>query len=246
MAKIRGVLFDKDGTLIDFFSLWLAAARWAVPRFLKENGLKEELSETMFRALGVRGERVDPEGGLAYKAYGEIAEDICRALARRQALLSPAAVREQLERLFAQYAGSGEVVYRPTADLEKLLLGLKTRDIRIGLATADTMQSAESCLERLGVRDQFDYVGADDGRRRPKPEADMFLEFERRFRLLPGQILMAGDTRNDMEFAKRCGGIAVAVLSGVGRRADLENTADYILDDVGMIPELIDRLGTPG
>lgn len=36
---IKGILFDKDGTLIDFFSLWLQAATAAIPAFLKLNNL---------------------------------------------------------------------------------------------------------------------------------------------------------------------------------------------------------------
>ena len=40
---IKGILFDKDGTLIDFFSLWLGAAKAVVIQFLKENELSEEV-----------------------------------------------------------------------------------------------------------------------------------------------------------------------------------------------------------
>ena len=41
--KIKGILFDKDGTLIDFFSLWLAAAERAIPEFLAEQGLPQSV-----------------------------------------------------------------------------------------------------------------------------------------------------------------------------------------------------------
>lgn len=33
---VKGILFDKDGTLIDFFELWLGAAKWAIPRMMEE------------------------------------------------------------------------------------------------------------------------------------------------------------------------------------------------------------------
>lgn len=47
---IKGILFDKDGTLIDFFSLWLGAAKAVVIQFLKENELSEEVKERVFYA----------------------------------------------------------------------------------------------------------------------------------------------------------------------------------------------------
>ena len=34
---IKGILFDKDGTLIDFFSLWLGAAKAVVIQVLFRN-----------------------------------------------------------------------------------------------------------------------------------------------------------------------------------------------------------------
>ena len=50
---IKGILFDKDGTLIDFFSLWMGAAKAVVIQFLKENELSEEVKERVFYAMGI-------------------------------------------------------------------------------------------------------------------------------------------------------------------------------------------------
>lgn len=61
---IKGILFDKDGTLIDFFSLWLGAAKAVVIQFLKENELSEEVKERVFYAMGIENGEIDPYGGL--------------------------------------------------------------------------------------------------------------------------------------------------------------------------------------
>ena len=76
---IRGILFDKDGTLVDFFSLWLQAALAVTPAFLEENHIQpdKDMTDYVLRAMGVEDGKVDPRGALAYKSYQEIAADIC-------------------------------------------------------------------------------------------------------------------------------------------------------------------------
>lgn len=239
---VKGILFDKDGTLIDFYELWLGAAKWAVPRMLEENDVSRELEQYILETIGVRNEYVDPEGALAYKTYFEIAEDICIALNQKNIQIERHQIREQLEHLFSEYAQSDVAVYKETADLQWLMKELKVRGIRIGLATADTPVSAESCLKKLHIMQYFDYIGADDGKRKPKPEKDMFQEFAGKYQFLPSEIMVTGDTFNDMLFAKRCGGISVAVLSGVSSKKDFETSSDYILRSVGEIPALLDKI----
>ena len=67
---IKGILFDKDGTLVDFFSLWLQAAAAVIPVFFKQNGLEasKELVQHLLCTIGVNHGRVDPKGALAYKS----------------------------------------------------------------------------------------------------------------------------------------------------------------------------------
>lgn len=239
---IKGILFDKDGTLIDFFSLWLGAAKAVVIQFLKENELSEEVKERVFYAMGIENGEIDPYVGLAYKSYSEIALDITDELSREQIYLDSRKVRMQLERLFAEYVTESQAQYVETADIKAVLDSLKQRNIWIGLATADTVPSAKNCLKRLEVLEKFDYVGADDGVLRPKPEADMFLEFQKKFGLKPQEIAVVGDTYNDIRFARENGGVAIGVLSGVSQEADFCGEADYILNSVGELPQLLEQI----
>ena len=129
---IKGILFDKDGTLIDFFSLWLGAAKSFVTQFLKENNLSEEVKECVFHAMGIENGEIDPHGGLAYKSYSEIAMDITDELSREQIYLESRKVRMQLERLFSDYVTESQAQYVETADIKAVLDALKQRDIRHG------------------------------------------------------------------------------------------------------------------
>ena len=56
------------------------------------------------------------------------------------------------------------------------------------------------------------------------------------------EIMIVGDTFNDIVFAERCGGIPVAVLSGVSSKQDFKEYPDYILRSVGEIPTLLNTI----
>lgn len=241
---IKGILFDKDGTLVDFFSLWFQAATSVIPIFLKQNGLEasDRLVHHLLRAIGVNEGEIDPKGALAYKSYGEIAEDICIALREEGIMVSVLETREQLEELFNQSVTSRDIKFQLFTDMNVLMEDLKVRNIVIGLATADTEISAENCLRSIGIKEFFDYIGADDGRRRPKPDKEMFLEFAEQFSLKPEEIAVVGDTYNDMLFAKQNGGTAIGVLSGVSETADFGNKADYVITSIHELPQLLDRI----
>lgn len=245
---IRGILFDKDGTLIDFYSLWLQAAFFAVPEFLKENRLlaAPEMPEYLLHTLGIKGDRVDPAGPLAYKSYGEIAEEIRAALLKRGVSIESLKIRRQMERLFGQNVSGERAAFREICDTKDIIRFLKKQNIYIGLATADTIHSAKGCLEALGVLELFDYVGADDGMKRTKPETDIFLEFQKSFELNPEEIAVVGDAFNDILFARKGGGLAVGVLSGVSAREDFQGKADYIIQSVQELPHLLETIEEDG
>lgn len=84
----------------------------------------------------------------------------------------------------------------------------------------------------LEVEQYFDYIGADDGRLRPKSEPDMLVEFAGIMGIPTSQVAVVGDTYNDILFARKCNSIAVGVLSGVSRYEDFCGEADYILESI--------------
>lgn len=105
--KIRGVLFDKDGTLIDFYSLWLTTTEKVMPMFLRANGLPadEETVRCVMEAVGVKGGTVDPNGAIAYKPYMGIAEDMKDALTEAETgeMLTAQKSADKFKRCLIQY-----------------------------------------------------------------------------------------------------------------------------------------------
>ena len=58
---IKGILFDKDGTLIDFYEVWGKAAVKVAKRLCDARRMPER-QRMLLREMGVADGRVDPDG----------------------------------------------------------------------------------------------------------------------------------------------------------------------------------------
>ena len=240
--EIKGILFDKDGTLIDFNSFWIRVAKSVVPEFLKKNQIPADQKhiDLVMEAMGIFGDYVDPNGALAYKSNREIAEGVAESLAGNGIQTDSRQVQEQLVRLFEESIFEQKIPFQTFTDLPELFRRLKAKEIRLGIATADTMVSAKHCVQELQIEELLDYIGADDGTVRPKPEPDMFEAFCQAYGLEPGEVAVVGDTRNDMKFARNCKGKAIGVLSGVSAKEDFEDLADMVIPSVADIFSILE------
>lgn len=242
--RIKGVLFDKDGTLVDFFSLWLQAAYAVIPKIIQELDLDDspQMEQYLLETIGIVNGHINPDGGICYKSYGDLALDLATSLEKKKIYRQAFKIHVVLVKLFDEFVTSDEVTFKTFTPIHELVSELKKRNIKVGLATADTIYSAKYCLTKLGVMDDFDYVGGDDGMVKPKPNVDMFHIFTEKYKLLPHQVAVVGDTLNDMIFAKECGAVAIGVLSGVSKEEKLKEEGDYIISSVEQLISLLDQL----
>lgn len=235
---IRGVLLDKDGTIVDIGRTWIPVARSVVEeigRRYRAQGLEEELLES----IGIRSGRVDPDGSMARGTNRGIARDFRGVLSRHGVAVDPEELTVFSRACFDEYCAR-ITVYPTVEDLPGLLGKLRQGARALGLATADTLVSAENCLQQLRVRALFDYVGADDGIVTPKPHPGLLYEFCRVCGLEPREVVMVGDTTADVELGRRGGAGLVIGIAAEGTR--VARLADLRLDSVA---ELFDATGIP-
>ncbi|MCC8139239.1 MAG: HAD family hydrolase [Lachnospiraceae bacterium] len=231
--EIKGILFDKDGTLIDFHRVWVPAAARVAERLCEKYGAPEKKEEILLR-MGVAGDRADPEGALACKSYEEIAEDLVPVLRQEKEELAA-----DLERLFYAEVGEKLTHYPTFTNVKQLLRSLKAMGLRVGIATSDSWKSTRSCLTALRVLGEFSFFGVTGVNLPEKPDGRLIGMAAVQWGLCPGEIAVVGDTPNDMRFAKNGRALAIAVRSGVGTESSLAPLADYLIDSVADLPALV-------
>ena len=232
MADIKGILFDKDGTLVDFNATWLGVAdfmamdaadgdRWKADRLLAAAG------------FDFASRRFKPDSIFASGTNMDVVELWFPRLSDEDQMLAVARFNE-----ITSVQGSAMAVALP--GIVDTLAVLHKRSYRLGVATNDSTSGAEKTLVTLGVAQLFDAAYGYDAVANPKPAPDTIQAFCDLTGLKPSEIAMVGDNRHDLEMARAGGcGLAVGVLSGTGTRESLAGIADVVLDSVADLPDFL-------
>ena len=231
LCRIRGILFDKDGTIVDYWKTWVPINREVA---LFAAGGDRNLAAELLRAGGQDPDtdHVAPNSPLAAAGIDRIAACFSQVLGER----TPANLLAGMDDIFRE-GGAKYAVLLPGA--EATLREMHRRGYRIGLATNDTEGGLKASLTRLNVLPLCDFVVACDSGHGSKPEPGMALAFCAKMGLEPRQAAVVGDSAHDLEMASRAGcGMRIAVLSGTGTHAVLAPPADIILDSVAILPTL--------
>lgn len=234
-SGIRGILFDKDGTLIDFRATWLAAYRGAAADLGRMAGQGPDFGTTLLERSGYDS-RTD-----SFEAASPLLWATNTAIAERWAAEPELRGRSDVVGLvLAHFADAGRYPAVPVGDLVALFARLQGRGFRLGLATMDSTAKAEATLAGLGVRPSLDFVTGYDGGFGEKPAPGMVRGFCAATGLEPGEIMVVGDTGADLQMARAAGAAAaIAVLTGATPRHLLDALADQVLESVMQIENVL-------
>lgn len=231
---IRGILFDKDGTLLDFHATWMPAyvsAAAAVSRDAGRPGLADRLLEVggYDHASG----RCDPGSPLGSGTN----EEVARLWARECDVDDAAPLERRLGEIFAREVTASAV---PVGDLGSLFARLTGRGLHLGVATMDSESLAREIVAMLAIGSYLSFVCGYDSGFGMKPGPGMVEAFCLRLSLRPDEVLVVGDTLHDLHMGRAAGaGLVVGVLTGAGSRELLEPHCDHVIDDVHDLESII-------
>lgn len=235
---IKGILLDKDGTLIDFDATWGPAA-YEVMRTLAA-GDPDRFAALVAASHYVLDERrflpSSPLLAGSSASYGPLwAEALGRAPGRE--------LYAEMDELFRYW---GLESLSPIGRPAEVAAALVERGYVVGIATNDAELSARDQARALALEPYLDFVAGYDSGFGGKPDPGMVLGFAERHGLEPGEVALVGDTLHDLHAARGAGAVAIAVLTGPRGGAawpDLKPSADFVLPSIAELPALLDGLG---
>lgn len=226
---MRGLLFDKDGTLVDFRASWSRAYN-DLCLDLCEGDIKA--AEALLVAGGMNLETGHCAAGSVLAAGTAV--DIVKCWFPT---LGGAELTAMIARVDRTFHANGIRYSVLLPGVCAALDELARAGHAMGVATSDGTAGTRAALAVLGVQRYLPYVFGYDSVPRPKPAPDMVFAFSSATGLPAGEIAVIGDNPHDLEMARSAGaGAAVGVLSGNGAATDLARLADVVLDSVADVP----------
>ena len=225
MRPIRGLVFDKDGTLFDFHATWSA---WCDGFIRDLCGPDPRRIERLARRLDfdLDAGRFQPSSPMIAGTMEVIVEAVREVVpereegALRHLILTTSAAARQIE----------------VTPLVPLIDRLVAAGMTLGIATNDNEAPAKAHLERAGILDRFAFVAGYDSGHGAKPTPGQLLAFCALTNIPPGDCAMIGDSTHDLDSGRAAGMTTIGVLTGLATRADLAPHADVVLDDIAALP----------
>lgn len=228
IANIRGLLFDKDGTLYDFNATWGA---WAAKFIAHVTNGDDEAAQKLGDALHF---------DFVTKSFHPTSPFIAGTEEESFKAMKIALPHHAEEDIWHSINESQKVTETiPVGDLMALFQAFKIEGYKLGIATNAAVAAAIAQLDRSGLTPHFDYIAGYDSGHGAKPEPGMCLGFLAATGLQASECMMIGDSTHDLDAGRAAGMMTVAVLTGVATRDDLAAHADYVLPSIMDLPALL-------
>ncbi|MEH6585967.1 MAG: HAD-IA family hydrolase [Halioglobus sp.] len=218
--KLKAVLFDLDGTLVDTADEFVLV----VQKLRAEHGM-DEMDPVRIRASVSNGARALVALGLGLDPQEEIFES----------------KRLRLLELYTEVLGSSA---KPYPGIMPLLAELKKRNITWGVATNKPRAYAEPLLERITALPPCPSLVCPDDVKDRKPHPESLYRNCRDLDCAPHEAIYIGDHLRDIDAGKRAGMYTIAAAYGYIEADDDPASwgADALVSDSNQLIDLIFNL----
>lgn len=202
-SKIKAMIFDMDGTVVDSNKLDFDAWNKA----FKEYEITLEYNDYI-KLLGATSEEI-------IRKYLDLEDQDISKFIENKASYFKKNVKEK-------------GLY-PMAHIEKLLDQIKKENLQIALATGAQREKLDYMFEMIDLGKYFDVIVTADDVENGKPNPEVFLKAAEKLNVAPSEVIVWEDAEKGVEAAKNGNLYCIAITTTNGGKKGLEK-ADLIID----------------
>jgi len=211
--KIKGIIFDLDGTIVDSREAYTEAVRKAF------SAIGMEIDEKMAVEIPRRLEQGFLIDDLVGKENAEKFLDV------------------YLKTYYAKTADKTRLFPNVRKTLEEI-----SKKAKLALITMRYVPKNKVIeeLKKFGIIKYFQTVITALSTKHPKPSPEVFIKCAEKLNVKTGECMIVGDSVVDVRAGKKAGMKTVAVLSGIFTKEELEREKpDLILDNINFLTRIL-------
>jgi len=229
---IKAILFDKDGTLIDYYKTWMPINHKVALYFADGDAV---LAHKLLEHSGwIKSEDTVKPGSLIAAGTSDEITDCWLELIPNH----PRPREELLAEANQLFLKDVHLHATPVTNLHDLFNRLIERGLILGVATSDSEAGAMASLGPFNILDMLDFVCGYDTGHGIKPGPGMVHGFCKTVGIAENEVAVVGDNLHDLHMARAAGALAIGVLTGTSTHEDLAPDADHILGSIDELESL--------
>ncbi len=205
IRDIKGVIFDKDGTLTNSNIFWAEIIKRRSIEIIKSTNLNKNYFPDLCKIMGLDLESnlLLPEGPIALKSRKEVIEFLILNLKKLSINVNESLISKIFKKVHTEFSPQSDNFIFPITSACDFVRNCKLNDLRLALITSDTELNAEMALKKIGLIDYFDLIIGGDSGFGNKINGKSANFVAKTFNLLPENIVSIGDAPSDFEMSNQ-------------------------------------------
>lgn len=201
IRDIKGIIFDKDGTLTNSNIFWSEIIKRRSHEIINFTKLDDSHFSYLCKIMGLdlNTGLLLPEGPIALKSRKEVIRCLNLKLNKLNINISDSSISQIFKKVHSDFSLKSESFIYPITNACNFVRNCKLNDLRLALITSDTELSAEISLKKIGLIDCFDLVIGGDSGFGNKASGKSANFVSESFNLSSEKIISIGDAPSDYE-----------------------------------------------
>jgi len=205
ITDIKGVIFDKDGTLTNSNIFWAEIIKRRSIEIINSKKLNYDHFPYLCKIMGLdlKSNLLLPEGPIALKSRKEVIDSLIFNLKKLSINVNESLISRIFKKVHSEFSPQSENFILPINSACDFVRNCKLNDLSMALITSDTELNAEIALRKIGLIDHFDLIIGGDSGFGNKINGKSANFVAKSFNLLPKNIISIGDAPSDFEMSKK-------------------------------------------